>query len=266
MNATAPVPGTLFVPDGPRVVPTALTSGPWDPDHAHGGATAALLAHLIEQVPTAGAMVPVRLTMELLRPVRRRPLRTSASLVRDGKRVQLVRAELAEDDGTTVATCVGLRLRRTALDLDDVDRGPPSGPGPEQLGRFAGGPLWRRGFFEAVDLRVPVGTLGEPGAAAGWVQLLAPVLPDVAISPLVRVAAAADFGNGISAPLPMDRSLFINPDLTVAIDRTPNGPWVGLDARSTARATGVGQTLTVLHDRTGTFGTAIQSLLVDRRP
>jgi hypothetical protein len=259
-------PGALFVPDGAHVVPTALTSGPWDAEHAHGGATAALLAHLVEQVPTANAMVPVRLTMELLRPVRRRPLRTSTSLARDGKRVQLVRAELAEDDGTVVATCVALRLRRTALDLDDIDRGPVAVPEPEELPRFTGNPLWRRGFFEALDLRVPAGTLGEPGAAAGWVRLLAPVLPDTAISPLVRVAAAADFGNGISAPLPMDRSLFINPDLTVAIDRLPIGPWVGVDARSTARASGVGQTLTVLHDRTGAFGTALQSLLVDRRP
>jgi hypothetical protein len=257
----------LFEPDGEQLVPTSLVAGPWDPDHAHGGATAALLAHLIERAPAEVEMIVVRLTIELMRPVRRRPLTTRTTVVRQGRRVQLVRAEIAEDAGPVVAACTALRLRRAALDVDDVTPAPPPEvPAPEELGRYGGSPMWRRGFFEAVDLRVPAGTIGEPGAASGWVRLLAPVLPDAVITPLIRAAAASDFGNGISAPLPWDRALFINPDLTIALDRSPVGPWVGISSRSSARATGVGLTVSTLHDRTGVCGTAMQSLLVDRRP
>jgi len=41
-----------------------------------------------------------------------------------------------------------------------------------------------------------------------------PLLPGEAPSPLVRVLAAADSGNGVSAALDYRRWLFVNADLT----------------------------------------------------
>ncbi len=257
----------LFERDGERLAATELAAGPWDPDHSHGGATSALLAHLVETVDALTPMMTVRLTVELLRPVTRAPLTARSEVLRQGRRVQLVRAALVDEHDIEVSTATGLRIRRDHLDLGTPDEADvaPSGVGPDGLPRFRGNEVWKTGFFDAADLRLPEGALGTPGASDGWVRLMVPVVDDEPVAALSRVAAAGDFGNGISAPLPMDRYLFINPDLTIAIDREPIDEWVGVDCRSTAQTTGIGRTVTDLSDRRGPIGTALQSLYVAAR-
>jgi hypothetical protein len=43
------------------------------------------------------------------------------------------------------------------------------------------------------------------------------------ISPIARVAAAADFGSGVSNPVRMTKAAAINPGLTVHVHRHPAG-------------------------------------------
>lgn len=257
----------LFEGDGERFAATGLAAGPWDPDHCHGGATSALLAHLVEAVDALEPMLTVRLTVELLRPVTRAPLTARTEVLRQGRRVQLIGASLLDEQDTVVSTATGLRIRRDELELPAAETPAvvPPGVGPDDLPRFQGNRAWQSGFFDAADLRVPEGALGSPGATSGWVRLLVPVLDDEPVTALSRVAAAGDFGNGISAPLPMDRYLFINADLTLAIDREPVDAWVGVSSRSTAQSTGIGRTVTELTDRRGPIGTALQSLYVAER-
>jgi len=83
-------------------------------------------------------------------------------------------------------------------------------------------------------------------------------------TPLQRVAAAADFGNGISGTLERGAHLFINPDLTVSLHRAAQGEWIGLDAATAVEPYGIGLALGVLHDETGRIGTSLQSLIIDR--
>ena len=59
-------------------------------------------------------------------------------------------------------------------------------------------------------------------------------------SPLVRVMAAADSGNGVSATLDWNEWLFINTDLTVHLHRMPEGEWVCLDAVTIPEPNGIG--------------------------
>ena len=59
-------------------------------------------------------------------------------------------------------------------------------------------------------------------------------------SPLQRLAAAGDFGNGISATLSWDHYLFINPDLTLYAEREPDGEWIHLDAETRIAPDGIG--------------------------
>ena len=49
-------------------------------------------------------------------------------------------------------------------------------------------------------------------------------------TPLQRTLVAADVGNGISAVLDWRRFVFINVDLTVHLERMPEGEWVCVDA------------------------------------
>ncbi|MFC6344665.1 acyl-CoA thioesterase domain-containing protein, partial [Nocardioides hankookensis] len=69
------------------------TAGPWSPDSQHGGPPAALLARAIEGLSDARIG---RFTMELLGPVPVGPVAVSASVLRAGRSVQLLGAELRD--------------------------------------------------------------------------------------------------------------------------------------------------------------------------
>jgi hypothetical protein len=56
---------------------------------------------------------------------------------------------------------------------------------------------------------------------------------------------------------------YINPDLTIDLHRLPVGDWVALTANSVAEPTGVGLATSVLADRHGVIGSALQSLYVE---
>jgi len=84
-------------------------------------------------------------------------------------------------------------------------------------------------------------------------------------SPLQRLAAAADFPNGIATPLSWADYVFINPDLTLYVEREPDGEWIGLDARMRVTDGGVGVSEAVLYDERGRVGRSLQSLYVAPR-
>jgi exodeoxyribonuclease VII large subunit len=82
---------------------------------------------------------------------------------------------------------------------------------------------------------------------------------------LQRALAAADFGNGASAVLDWATQVFINPDLSVHLERDPVGEWVCMDAETTIGADGTGQATSALYDAHGRIGRGVQALYVDRR-
>ena len=92
-----------------------------------------------------------------------------------------------------------------------------------------------------------------------------PLVPDEEPSPLQRVMALADSGNGLSSELDLARWHFINPELTVHLHRDAVGEWVCVDAATTITEGGVGLATSVLSDTTGPIGVGAQSLLVTPR-
>ena len=79
------------------------------------------------------------------------------------------------------------------------------------------------------------------------------------------LAAAADFGNGVSHVVDFDRFLFVNLDLSIEITREPRGEWIGLAARTELGDDGTGVARSVLHDADGVVGRAAQTLFVAPR-
>jgi acyl-coenzyme A thioesterase PaaI-like protein len=259
---------SLFAPiDADTVRATMLTRGPWDPQAQHGGAPATLLGRAIEGVAPDAGMRVARVTFELMRPVPVAELRVEAELVRPGRRVQLVAARLLHGD-QLVMQALALRIRRSpgaAPSVPPEARPVPPLPGPEaeQHLRLADGD---RSFADGgVELRFARGGYLERGPATVWIRLRVPVLPGETPSPLCRALAAADFGNGVSSMLDWDEHLFINPDLTVHLERDPVGEWVALDATTTISPDGSGLAVSALHDERGHIGVALQSLFVDAR-
>jgi acyl-coenzyme A thioesterase PaaI-like protein len=268
----ADLPDAVFHLDGDVAVPTPLARGPWSASAQHGGAPAALLARTVERCDPGPADFVARLTIELLRPVPLEPLTVAARTTRPGKKVQWIEASLSAD-GVEVARATGLRLRTDELALPVPERETRDFAGPGDSEAFVitftddderDGAVMPVGFWRAMDVHLATGSWTESGPSSVWFRLRVPVVAGEEPSPLQRVAAAADFGNGVSNALERGTYLFINPDLTIYLHRPPDGEWVGLDARTHAEANGVGLAESALHDEHGRIGRSLQSLLIDR--
>jgi Thioesterase-like superfamily len=260
---------SLYTVTGDRFLPSELTVGPWSDQAQHGGPVAALLARAVEQVLSPVPVQTVRLTVELMRPVPLVPLTTIATVLRPGKKVQLIEAGLLAD-GEEVARARALRIRSSPIPVPEQVANPanPASPPLPDAGRQtddeAG--VRRTAFAAAVDLHFVKGSWDSVGPARVWSRLLVPLVEGEEASPLQRVAAVADFGNGISRVLDFNTHIFINPDLTVSLSRLPRGPWVGFAMVSRVSEHGYGHAESLIFDGQGPIGRAVQSLFVDRRP
>jgi hypothetical protein len=94
---------------------------------------------------------------------------------------------------------------------------------------------------------------------------LVPLVAGEEPSPLQRTLVIADVGNGISAVLDPSEFLFINVDLTVHLERMPEGEWICVDAATRPRPNGIGSAESELADRRGRIGRGVQTLLFAER-
>jgi len=249
-----------------RFVATDLGRGPWDPQALHGGAPAALLMREFERLPAADGLCLARVTYEFMRPVPVGPLEVRADVIRPGRRVQLLEGSILAD-GVEVVRARALRIQAAdagGADAGGADVSPPP-PGPER-----GGPrplrAPHRPMFapDAIEIRFVSGEWSR-GPCTAWFRLVCPVVSGEPPSALQTLAAAGDFGNGISATLSWDDYLFINPDLTLYVEREPDGEWICLDAQTRIAPGGIAVAESVLYDERGRVGRATQSLLVAPR-
>ena len=264
-----PTPTALYQRDGSVFIPSVLTRGPWSPDAQHGSAPGALLATCADQMDSGEGMTIARLTVELLRPVPLTPLSVETEVERPGRKVQLLGLSLRAGE-KEVARARVLRIRTTDLELPETlseDTPPP----PLEQG-VASLPSWdldpeRLSFHShAVEHRFVGGSFNRPGPGVDWIKLQFPIVEGEEILPVARAIAAADFGNGVSWELDRkDGYSFINPDLTVYLNRMPSSEAVCLEARSRYQPNGVGLAESLLWDERGSIGRSVQSLLVDQQ-
>lgn len=253
----------FFLPLGDdRWRATVHTTGPWDARFQHGGPPAALLARSVEQCAPRDDMMVGRMTVEILGPVPVDEVEVRARVLRPGRSVELVEAVLTSG-GRDAARAAAWRIKRTAQD-GVPSRHEPAPPVPEQALDGVGGG-WIDGYLSAVEWRFASGRFDEPGPATVWSRLRHPLVPDEELSPLQRVLAVADSGNGLSSELDVATWHFINPELTVHLHREAIGPWVCVAAQTAISAGGAGLATTTLHDLDGPIGVGAQSLLVAPR-
>ena len=267
------MPDSFYEPDGELFVATELTRGPWDPGAQHAGPPAALIGREVERLGGGrvggedGPPAQVgRITYEVLRPVPIAPLRVEARIVRPGRRVEMFEATLSDQAGETLMRALGWRLRTESVSFESPapEHKPPRGPESGEPGKFfhTG---YDVGYHTAMEYRFTSGAFMEAGPATVWMRMDVPLLPEEEPTPLQRVLAAADSGNGVSASLDWNRFLFINVDLTVHLHRMPEGEWVCLDAATLPEPNGVGMADTRLLDDRGPIGRAAQTLLIAER-
>jgi hypothetical protein len=259
---------------GPRMLPSALAGGPWNPEHQHGGPVAGLLTRALHGIESPVPMRLVRITTEMFRGVPLRPLRVDTRIVRGGKRIQSVEANVFDDD-RLVARATGLRIRideslaPLAAGEDRIEAigtrpAAPVAPARESgaLPVLATGPM--PGFIHAVDIDVEKPT--ETGLPARvWSRLRCRFSEGEPTPPIVRLATLVDFTSGTGNVLDDRRYSSINPDLSIHVHREPRSEWIGIRAVTIRGSDGIGLSSGDLFDLEGPIGRAQVSLLLDRR-
>ncbi|GAA4430204.1 thioesterase family protein [Actinokineospora soli] len=254
----------FYVPlGGGRFRSTGHTAGPWTAESQHVGPPTALMARALEALPGSAGMAIGRVTVEILGPVPVADVAVSAEVVRPGRSVELLRAELTAGD-RVVATCAAWRM--LVSDTTSV-RTPDGAPlAPPSRGTPTGRPDgWGPGYLDALEWRALAGDIGTPGPATIWARQREDLVEGETPTGLQRLLVLADSGNGVSAVLDPRRWYFINTELTVHIHRPLAGEWVGMAAHTVIGTQGTGAAHTVLYDVDGPVARGTQALLVRPR-
>jgi len=255
----------VFIRDAERFVPTRSATGPWNPEHLHGGPTCGLLARALEQVAAEATLLPARVTIDLFRPVPMKPLSVRAERVRDGKRIRVAQASIFDGE-LEVARATGLFLQQSPM--RELEPWPgPSMKGPEGIptsGLFRDRPSGSiaAGFHTVIEARWA--SAPDQLAQAAWFRMPMALVEGERTSPLARAAAVGDFANAV-ASLSIRRlgaPAFINTDTTLYLWRQPEGEWIGMAADHAAAHEGVGVVEVVHFDHKGRYGRSVQARLM----
>lgn len=245
--------------------PTADTAGPWSEQAQHMGPPAALLARALSRCAPREDTVLSKLTIDILGPLPLAPMRVMATVLRPGRTIELVGAELSFGD-VVAARATGWRLARadTAELVEGVlDAMPPPSAGqplPMPPGWYS------EGYLNSIEWRWLHGAWDKPGPAVVWGRPLLPLVAGEPTDGLCTLLIVTDSASGLSARLdPGAGWLFPNTDLTVHLHRTPSGPWAGLDANTVLGPTGAAVANATLSDENGPVGSSAQILTVRRR-
>jgi hypothetical protein len=250
--------------DERRFESTELTAGPWSNDAQHGGPVAALLVHRFNEITTQSPMHLARMTMELHGPVPVAELAVDVDVVRPGKRIQLLSADLRAGE-RLVASARAWQIEYVPATPRSPDM-PPAPPLPDHAPPSIPPEVLGAGFHrDSVEWRFTRGDFLSPGASFGWVRLHHNVVDDLPPTPTERAAVAADFGNGFSSYLDPAEYVFINTDLTVHFVAEATSEWIGLESRTLAGDNGAGVAVSTLYDLGGAVGHAAQTLLIQPR-
>ncbi|GFG83931.1 hypothetical protein BST10_20390 [Mycolicibacter algericus DSM 45454] len=265
MSPSAKVPTCFFVADDDVYHPTRLARGPWGP-HLSGNYVGGLLGRAVERQVSDPDLQPVRLTVDLLRPVAPQPLRVDAYGVRQGRRIQLVDAVMRQED-TMVARASALFLRRSehptatawTLPITMPDIPPEPDVIPDDL------PMLLQSYG-----RDPVH--GSPGVGVDqwrhdgqkfvWMRETKFLVDDEPLSPFTRAAMAADVTSSLTHWSTAGLQ-FVNADYTLTLSRLPRGVHLGLASVTHYSQSGVATGVATIFDREGPIGSGMATALAN---
>ncbi len=265
-------------PGSPVYYPTAdpniyrssrLANAGWYEEGQHGGALAALVAAHVDAVPSLTEMQISRFTLEIFRVVPLVELEIQTRVIREGKRIQVIEARVLSN-GAELSRAHVQRLRIADVGMpaaasEQTPRlTPPDSLAPAETSTWGVGPPGVPMFHrDAVEIREVEGGFHSAGSGVVWFRLKSPIVAGTEITPLQRLVAVADFANGVSRLTTSDEWLFMNPDLSININRLPAGEWVCLDGESNYASNGRGIASGTLWDQERFLGRTTQTLYLD---
>lgn len=262
-ESVTPSPGVFFAQqaDGAFVGQDAAR-GPWSGLHCHAGPVAGLVARAAEVEVGPGKQL-TRLTLDLLRPMPMAGLRVAAECTRHTRTLAVTRVTVHDLEDALLGTATTMHLApkemsqvpspKVAVPVLGAAR---PGPFPVDVARHD-----LPFFGQRVETRYARGAPGEAGPKSVWLKV-----PDLVAgeetSPVQRICALADCGNGIAWNARATEVGFMNTDLTLQLHRQPEGLWHASDSIAHWQDTGIGMSQSVLFDERGPVGTALQTLVL----
>ena len=265
------LPSALYVPEDGGYRATALTIGPWDPGFQHAGPPAALLAREVERTGGIAGGQTVRLAFDILGPIPVSPVRVRGTVLRPGRRIELVEAVLDAGDDRPLMRVTAWRMRVSEGGLAAAPGVPepplPAMPAPPEASRREDADFFTEevAYHRALEWRFGAGSFNSPGAAAAWTRPSCALVEGEPMTPLQHLLVMTDAASGISAELDWNTMSFANVDLSLALHRAPQGEWLGMDAATVYGGTGAAQCYAVLFDETGAVGRSSHALFVEPR-
>jgi hypothetical protein len=251
-------PYYLALGDG-RFESTIHAQGAWNAHEQHMAPVSGILAHSNEMFAPRPELRIARISYDILGLIPDGEFEIITTMLRPGRTIELVQAEMVSGGRTAVRATAWRLLRSDTSDVQGIEDERMPGPEESEPTPYSG--VWPGGYIRSIEPRV------APGHAAGrgraWLRTEHPLV-DMPFSDTARLIGLVDTSNGIATrvkPGP-DSYMFPNVDLQVHLYREPQGEWLGLQNSVSFGSDGIGLTSTVLHDTAGPFGRAEQILTI----
>ncbi|NED79777.1 thioesterase family protein [Streptomyces sp. SID11233] len=244
-----------------RFKPTAHASGAWSTDEVHFSPLGGLIVHAVDRhlADRPGERLLLsRISFDILGRLALDECEIRVETIRPGRTIELVEA-VALIAGRPVVRARAWCL--AAIDTAEVAGGEADRlADPESLAPWRMADLWPGGYIASIDVR-PLAP-PRPGRTTAWISTPLDLVAGEPACPVASFVALVDTANGIAVRQPPTAWTFPNVDLTIHLQRQPEGRWTGLDTTVVFGPTGQGITSTVLHDIHGPVGQAQQILTV----
>jgi hypothetical protein len=243
---------------GSRYESTVHAQGAWNAHEQHMAPVSGLLAHCVEHFQPRPELRLARISFDILGLLPDGEFEVVVSMLRPGRTIELVQAELVSG-GRTAVRASAWRLQRS--DTSSIAAiGDERMPGPAEPPEALDLAEWPGGYIRSVEAWQAPGH--APGHGRVWLRTRHPLVSGETSPDVARLIGLVDTSNGVATRVkPGPGSyLFPNVDLQVHLYREPSGEWLGLENSVSFGNDGIGLTSSILHDTTGPFGRAEQIL------
>src|SRR4051812_37368608 len=188
------LPAALYVAAGGGYEAPALTIGPWDPRLQHAGPPAALLLREAESASGIDGGQTTRLAFDIFAPVPVGPVHVRSSVVRPGRRIELVEAVLTAADERPLMRLSAWRMRTRDDGVAVADPAPhpaPAGPegSPTEVAQWFSEEI---AYHRALEWRFAAGSFNAPGPATAWTRPRCRLVTDEPMTPLQHLLVMTD--------------------------------------------------------------------------
>jgi hypothetical protein len=238
--------------EGSTLVPTDCARSPWDADALHGRVIIGVLGAEIERQHGEPSLMPARFTVDLYRAPRLAPFEVVTRVVREGRRIKVVDAELLSE-GRSAGRASCQLLRRTTNPPGQVWSGAEwDAPPPADIPDPGDTPASMHGMWSVKPIS---GELGKAGQRRLWMREVRALVAGEPLTPFSRLAVGVDYASPITNS--GDEGVrYINSDVTAYLHRLPAGEWVGYESVAHGATDGVAVGSCHLYDEQGRIGWA----------